>query len=127
MVKYEQVNDVRVEENVVKDAFDLGEQLLGKYVGFDSIMGLSSQNFEDMKQLYALAMKFKEESVKFVKQQNLQTEALYDISCELKELQKEVSSLREELNSLKSSETKKKLDDFKKGLNDLGVEEVEED
>ena len=109
-MNYEQILDTKVDTDVIDESFDLGEKMLSKYARFDSIMGMKADEFEDMKQLYKLALRFKDEAIKSVKQQNQQSEMLYDLLNETKELRKEVGYLREEIDSLKSSKALKKLE-----------------
>ena len=98
--------ETKVDDAVINDSFDLGEKMLGKYARFDSIMGMKADEFEDMKQLYKLAIRFKEEAVKSIRQQNQQSEMLYDLTKVINELRKEIAFLREEVDSLKSKAKK---------------------
>lgn len=98
--------ETKVDDAVINDSFDLGEKMLGKYARFDSIMGMKADEFEDMKQLYKLAIRFKDEAVKSIRQQNQQSEMLYDLTKVINELRKEIAFLREEVDSLKSKAKK---------------------
>ena len=98
--------ETKVDDAVINDSFDLGEKMLGKYARFDSIMGMKADEFEDMKQLYKLAIRFKDEAVKSIRQQNQQSEMLYDLTNVINELRKEIAFLREEVDSLKSKAKK---------------------
>ena len=110
MSKYETIFKTSVDSNVIEESFDLGEKMLCKYASFDSLMGMNPDEFEDMKQLYKLALRFKDEAVKSIKQQNQQTELLYDLTEVVKELRNEIALLRGEIDSLKPSKALKKLD-----------------
>ena len=106
MVNYGQILETKVNSDVIDESFDLGEKMLGKYARFDSIMGMKADEFEDMKQLYKLAIRFKDEAVKSIKQQNQQSEMLYDLTQVVDELRKEIAFLREDVDSLKSKAKK---------------------
>ena len=106
MINYGQILENKVDDAVIDESFDLGEKMLGKYARFDSIMGMKADEFEDMKQLYKLAIRFKEQAIKSIRQQNQQSEMIYDLTEIVKELRKEVAFLREDVDSLKSKAKK---------------------
>ena len=102
MVEYGEILENKVDSDIIAESFETGKEMLGKYAGLSGIMGMSADEFTDMKKLYNLAMSFKEQAIKAINQQNLQTEMIYDMTGIVKDLRDEVSFLKEELDSLKS-------------------------
>lgn len=102
MVEYGEILENKVDSDIIAESFETGKEMLGKYAGLSEIMGMSADEFTDMKKLYNLAMSFKEQAIKAINQQNQQSEMLYDLTETVKELSHKVSLLQEDLDSLKS-------------------------
>ncbi len=105
-MKYSEIMETKVDSDVIEESFDLGKKMLSKYADIGTLMSLEADEYADMKQLYDLATSFKDQMVKAIKQQNLQTEMLYSLTETVKDLRDEVMFLQEEIDSLKSKAKK---------------------
>ena len=106
MAKYVDVMENKVDSSIIEESFEFGAKMLGKYADFGTLMSLNADEYADMYRLYALATSFKEEAIKSIKQQNQQSEMIYDLTEIVKEFRNEVSFLRQEIDSLKSKAKK---------------------
>lgn len=102
MVKYEEILGVKVDSDVIEETFELGEKMISKHTDLSEFLDWDVDEFTDMKKMYSLATSFKEQMITSIKQQNLQTEMIYDLTEIVKDLREEVSILRDELDNLKS-------------------------